>query len=63
MNEKKIIVALDGTVSSGKTSICKSLVKKFKNKAFFFDINLDPNVMIFASLCNLDNFVDFRLKH
>ena len=35
-----------------------------KNRsAFFFDINLDPNVMMFASLCNLDNFVDFRLKH
>ena len=34
-----------------------------KSKAFFFDKSLDPNVMIFASLCNLDNFVDFKLKH
>ena len=36
----KIIIALDGTVSSGKTSICKSLVKKYKNEAFFFDSGL-----------------------
>ena len=31
--------------------------------AFFLVSNLDPNVMIFASLCNLDNLVDFSLKH
>ena len=33
----KVIVAIDGKVSSGKTSICKSLQKKYKGKAFFFD--------------------------
>jgi len=38
--KNKIIVALDGTVSSGKTSICKNLVKKYKGKAFFFDSGL-----------------------
>ena len=32
-------------------------------KAFFLVNNLEPNVMIFALLCNLDNFVDFKLKH
>jgi len=31
--------------------------------ANFFVNSLDPNVMMFASLCNLDNFVDFKLKH
>ena len=31
--------------------------------ALFFEINLDPNVITFASLCNLDNLVDFMLKH
>ena len=30
---------------------------------FFLVNNLEPNVMMFASLCNLDNFVDFKLKH
>ena len=33
----KVIVAIDGKVSSGKTSICKSLQKKYRGKAFFFD--------------------------
>ena len=33
----KVIVAIDGKVSSGKTSICKSLQKKYKGRAFFFD--------------------------
>ena len=28
-------------------------------KAVFFFVNLDPNVIIFALLCNLDNFVFF----
>ena len=32
-------------------------------KALFFEISLEPNVITFASLCNLDNFVDLRLKH
>ena len=32
-------------------------------KALFFDKSLEPNVMIFASLCNLDNLVDLKLKH
>ena len=32
-------------------------------KALFLLINLDPNVMIFALLCNLDNCVFLALKH
>ena len=39
--------------------VFKKILTQFK--AFFFDNSLEPNVMIFASLCNLDNFVDFTL--
>ena len=41
------------------------VLKKIFNRlnAFFLPINLLPNVMIFALLCNRDNWVFLTLKH
>ena len=40
------------------SSETKYLNNQYKD---FFEISLEPNVITFASLCNLDNFVDFVL--
>ncbi len=46
----KIIIAIDGGVGVGKTSICKSIVKKIGSKSYFLDSGLLYRVLAYLHL-------------
>ena len=52
---------IDSDINNLKLNINKSIKKSTNFKDSFFFVNLEPNAIILALLCCLDNLVDFIL--